>query len=305
MLPVFRDAHLQAQFEQTGYVVIPFYDEKQISHLNQFYRQYHPVDEEGFYASTYSRNKAYRAGADQEIRRVAAAAIEKNFQDIRVVAGSFIVKSPSPNSAMGVHQDMTLVDESQFTGINIWCPLVDLTPHNGVLKVLPGSHRIRPTYRGASIPDFYRKVRSEILRYGQPIYLKAGQAIVFDQSIIHFSPPNLSAESRIVTNIFFTHQDARFQIAYYHEDMVEKAVELFAQNDRFIVDFDQFGHDIKQRPTLGESLGEVPYDFPELTLQQLEERYGKLPQLTPDRQPSWWRRLVQAVAGSTKNQDHE
>jgi len=56
---------------------------------------------------------------------------------------------------MCVHQDMTLVDESKFSGINIWVPLVDLTEKNGVLQVLPGSHRIFPRYRGSTIPGIY------------------------------------------------------------------------------------------------------------------------------------------------------
>ena len=39
--------------------------------------------------------------------------------------GSFIVKHNDKNSELGVHQDMSLVDESKFMGINTWSPLCD------------------------------------------------------------------------------------------------------------------------------------------------------------------------------------
>ena len=87
-----------------------------------------------------------------------------------------------------MHQDMTLVDEDYFSGINIWCPMVDLNETNGAIEILPKSHRFYKTYRGSSIPDIYDNVKDEVRGLMEPCYLKAGEAIIFDQSIIHNSP---------------------------------------------------------------------------------------------------------------------
>lgn len=274
MMRVFADEKLQQQFERDGYVIVDFYTPEQIAELDALYHKLHPVDEKGFYPSTFSSDKNYRTEADKEIRRVGDSWISKNLIDYKVMCGSFIVKYPGPDSIMCTHQDMTLVDETKYTGINIWCPLVDLTDYNGVLKAIPGSHRLVPTYRGSTIAGLYDDVQTEILDYMQPMYLKAGQAIIFDQSIIHFSPPNISDKIRITTNIYFTHKESEFQICYWNKEMGNK-VEVFEQDDTFMTNFEQFGENIHDRPKIGKSKGLFDYNFPKLTPQWLEEAYGK------------------------------
>jgi ectoine hydroxylase-related dioxygenase (phytanoyl-CoA dioxygenase family) len=152
--------------------------------------------------------------------------------------------------------------------------LVDLTPKNGAIQVLPGSHRLYPTYRGSTIKGIYEEVSEQIKPYLQTLYLKAGEAVFFDQSIIHYSDANLSDDVRIVTNTYFTHKDATFRIAYWKEEFGKK-VELFEENDSFMTDFEQFGHNIHNRPEVGTSLGLIDYDFPQISEQQLNRLYGK------------------------------
>lgn len=279
MMQVFRDEALQQAFEKDGYVVVPFYTPEEIKELTDLYYRLHPKDEKGFFPSTFSKDKNYRTVADQEIRRICERPMNQYLQDSKTICGCFIVKSPGPESAMCVHQDMTLVDESKFTGINIWVPLIDLTPTNGVIQVLPGSHRIYPTYRGSTIPGFYEDVNEEIKPYLKSVYLKAGEAVFFDQSIIHYSDANLSDNVRIVTNTYFTHKDADFRIAYWNKDYGNK-VELFEEDETFMTDFEQFGHNIHNKPQIGKSLGLVDYNFPKLTAQQLEQLYGPSPVTT-------------------------
>jgi hypothetical protein len=174
---------------------------------------------------------------------------------------------------MDVHQDMTLVDESEYTGINIWCPLVDLNDNNGLLYALPESHRFFPTYRGASLPTIYKNVYEEVKKYSTPLYLKAGKAVIFYQSILHWSKPNLSNSIRPVTNTYFTYKDARFQICYLNPTQPDK-VEVFEQSDSFMTDFEQFGENIYGRPKIGTSKGMFDYNFPEITKEMLDKKYG-------------------------------
>ena len=284
MLKVFRDQALQDAFEKDGFVVVPFYNEAEIKELTELYYRMHPQDEKGFFPSTFSKDKNYRAVADTEIRRVCARAMEQYLQDIKVICGSFIVKSPGPESAMCVHQDMTLVDESKYTGMNIWVPLTDLTPQNGALQILMGSHRLFPTYRGSTIPGIYEEVSEEIKTYLETLYLKAGEAVFFDQSIIHYSAANLSDKVRIVTNTFFTNKDANFNIGYWRKDFGSK-IELFEEDDNFMTDFEQFGHNIADRPKIGKSLGLVDYNFPKISLEQLQRIYGKSEEKLPVKKP--------------------
>ncbi|MBS1618555.1 MAG: phytanoyl-CoA dioxygenase family protein, partial [Bacteroidetes bacterium] len=266
----------QTEFEKNGYIILPFYNDQEITELVDLYHSLHPQDEKGFFPSTFSRDKSYRHTADQEIRRVCRRSIEAYCRDIKVMCGSFIVKSPGPESGMCVHQDMSLIDESRYTGINIWVPLCDLTIENGALFVIPGSHRIMPTYRSSSIPEFFAPVMDEIIDYLQPVLIPAGHAVFFDQSIIHYSPPNYSDKIRIVTNTYFAHQSTEFRTYYWNQAEHGKTqIEAFAQDDSFMTDFEQFGDNIRDRPKVGRSLGLVSYDFPAIDTAFLSSHFPR------------------------------
>jgi hypothetical protein len=276
MKRVFREEKHQNDFEKNGFVILPFYNTEEIKELEALYHRLHPQDEKGFFPSTFSKDKNYRYEADSEIKRIGNRSIELYCTGIKVVCGSFIVKSPGPESGMCVHQDMSLVDESRFTGINIWVPLVDLTVENGALFVLPGSHRVFPTYRGSSIPEFFSPVMDDMIDYLQPVLIKAGEAVFFDQSIIHFSPPNYSDRIRIVTNTYFTHKDTEYRTYYWNkEEHGEHKLEAFAQDDDFMTNFEQFGDNIRDRPKVGKSLGLVDYNFPTIDKVFLDARFQK------------------------------
>jgi len=300
MMRVFRDPQLQESFEKNGYVIVDFYTPEEVKAAEDLYYKIHPK-EEGFYPATYSFDKKFRDEMDKGIKAINSRQIENYFQDIRVVCGSFIVKTPGPASGMSIHQDMTLIDESKYTGINIWIPLVDLSVKNGSLFVIAGSHRIFPTYRGSSIREFFSDVMDDMYDYLQPVFVKAGQAVIFDQSIIHFSPPNYTDSIRIVTNTYICHKETEFRTYFWDNTTEEKFVEGFIQDDNFMLDYEQFGANIRQRPTIGKSLGLIPYNFPRVDKAFLEARFEKTNarQLIKDAAPKHEEPVAPLVAEET------
>lgn len=280
MKKVFKDERLQKQIEKDGYVVVPFYTEEEVKRLHNIFYSLHEDNEiKGFFSTTFSLNKNYREGANEAILEIGKPPIDNLFTDYKIWSGSFLVKANDENSALSVHQDMTLMDESKFTGLNIWCPLIDLNENNGPLMVLPGSHRITPTLRGSTIPGIYENTHELILEMMQTLYVKKGQAVIFDQSIIHASPPNRSNELRIVTNTFITHKDAKIMTCYF--DQQRNEIEIFEQKDDFMTNYINFGHDIHSRPKIGRSLGFTKYDFPKLSKEQLYDLYGTPKKVNP------------------------
>jgi hypothetical protein len=277
---VFKDKAMQDRLNNDGFVVLDFLNAAEVQQLNEFYGSAHPQGVSGFYTSTFSKDTWYRSEVDKTIRTVMKRGLDTYFENYRVHCGSFIVKGNDEKSALKMHQDMTLVDESVYTGINIWIPLVDLTEENGAIEMLPRSHRLFKTYRGASLPDIYDGIEAEVHKVMKPCYLKAGQAIVFDQSIIHYSPANRSAQPRPVINTFITHKDAGIQICYWDKNRRD-AIEIFEQDPDFMINFQNFGHDIFSRPSIGRSKGFVPFDFPKINHSLLEQEYGLKPENVP------------------------
>lgn len=282
---VFKDPARQQELNEQGYTVVPFLTPEEVATSLAMYQGFYPEGVKGFYATTFARDIPHRFEVDEKLRAMVHRGIEQHCENYKVFCSSFIVKAPGPKSELKLHQDMTLVDENNYTGINIWVPLVDLNDQNGAIEVLPRSHRLFPTYRGAALPDIYDGLEREVHSYLQPLYLKAGEAVIFDQSIIHYSPPNFTDEDRPVINTFITHQEARIRIAWTNRETHPNEVELFEQEDDFSMNFQNFGHDIFKRPVIGTSLGFVPYDFPKLSVPQLEAAYGPL-KLPPVETPS-------------------
>ncbi len=271
---IFRDPKLQQEFHENGFVIVPFISPEQIATLFQVYKSCYPDGVEGFFTTTFANNVEHRENVNRSIREICLEQIEQLFENYKILFSSFIVKAPGENSRLIMHQDMTLVDEKMYSGINIWCPMVDLTETNGAIEVLPKSHRFYETYRGSSIPDIYDNVKDEVASLMQPCYLKAGEAIIFDQSIIHNSPPNLSDTERPTINTFVAHRDAKIKICYWDKESYGSNIEIFEQEDDFLEKFENFGHNIFSRPSIGKSLGLFPYDFPKLTVNQIERELG-------------------------------
>ena len=287
---IFKDAELQESFHKEGYVVVPFINESQIQELLGLYRSIYPKGVEGFFTTTFANDISHRERVNRSIREICKQEIEALFEQYKILFSSYIVKAPGPKSELIMHQDMTLVDERNYSGINIWCPLVDLNDKNGAIEVLPQSHRFFETYRGSSLPDIYDNVVDEIKPLMKSCQLKAGEAIIFDQSIIHYSPPNLSQKERPVINTFVAHQDASIKICYWDKEKHGNQVEIFEQEDNFLEQFENFGHNIFNRPNIGKSLGLFPYNFPKLTSEMLENEEKPLKD-TGHKKTSWFQRI--------------
>ena len=56
----------------------------------------------------------------------------------------------------------------------------------------------------------------------------------------------------------------------------ENNLEVFQENDDFLIRFDNFMLDIGQRPKVGESVGKIPYELPKYTREELIELVSDL-----------------------------
>lgn len=78
--------------------------------------------------------------------------------------------------------------------VHINVPLVDLTPENGPIRQIPGTHRSRaPIPRLADEPEW--------MRFSTVCPLPAGSAIIRDARCWHGGTPNLSREVRAMPNV--------------------------------------------------------------------------------------------------------
>lgn len=200
----FLDTELQSVFERDGFVVVDLLDAAQVAELQRRYdRLDHARHEswawvDGFETSLYDDRPDYRRQILEDAEAVASASLASLLDRHRIMFANWVVKIPGAQD-VPLHADWTFLDEDLFSSVTVWCPLVDtsLELHNGALGLVVGSHREIDFVRVANVPAYDRCVDavSDLDRCVPDI--RAGQAVVLDNRVVHFSPPNETAEQRV------------------------------------------------------------------------------------------------------------
>lgn len=268
---VIRDQELAKTIHEKGYAVISLLNETQLNEIRNFYGKEHTlrIDDGGMFYSLYSRDLNYRKRVHETLHKILKPVLDAHFVDYKNIVNTFITKSPGPKSEFYVHQDTTALDEFKHSPLSVWMPLQDIGPENGALGVIEKSHWFFSPYRGISFASPFQKINNTLREYLKPIYLKAGEVIVFDSRIVHHSMPNLSKEDRLVALSGIFPKDAEFTMCY--KDPSSNKIELLKQEDDFILENESFFYDCHSRPKTGIKLKEVENDFPEMDAETFEK----------------------------------
>lgn len=193
-----KDAELNARLFRDGYVHLPFLDGEAVRELRELFARYHERDTiTGLYVASYRCGREVMEAVNEASSRIFSEAIDRHFRDIRPLGGTFIAKAFDENNLLHPHQDWNIVDECRYRSFTVWVPLQDVDDRNGAMYVLPGSHEWIRGYRHITIPCVYGKVYGLAWKHCVPVYMKAGEALVFDHALVHASMPNRTAEVRV------------------------------------------------------------------------------------------------------------
>lgn len=232
MQPILADTVLDGRLLSEGYVVLPFLSDDEVAQLRAFYAENHPQANEGMYATAHVPDVAFRMRMNDYIKSVFARAIGETFVNCNPLGGSFIAKGKGKYGTLHPHQDWNIVDEDRFRSFNIWVPLVDLTEHNGAIKILPQSHAWLKTYRSANTPAAYGEVNDLLWQRMVSLYMKKGEALIYDHRLLHASGENVTDELRLAAVYGIIPQGA--QMYYYHK-ADDHTVEVFESNPDFFL----------------------------------------------------------------------
>jgi hypothetical protein len=260
MVPaIFKDKSQQDLFDKQGFVIVDFLNEQEVDLLNQNFDELHPsiTDQGGFVSGSYSNDLNYKKKASDNIIAVFAKHFERLFTNYQTFGAAFLYKPPTQGSELGVHQDWTIVDEEKFVALNCWVPLTDVNNTNGALHVMPGSQYAKyNTLRAPTIPFFFSGSENEIITKTIPIYVKAGMAVILNQSVIHYSPPNRSGKIRKAITAGIKTQGAPMT---FHYKGSEDEIKKFEMSEDFLISFQNFATSIFEQPQSGKLIGAYPY----------------------------------------------
>ncbi len=249
---ILRDSTHDEQLWESGYVVVPFLNDSELKNLLRVFEEIPREHVQHFYATAHSPDLDLRNRMSEVVKTAMQRSVSEQMISCKALGGSFIVKAPGGSDVLQPHQDWNIVDEEKFRSYSIWIPLVDLNEHNGVIMVMPGSHRWIKSYRHSSIPCAFQQVHSLILENMTPLYLKAGEALIYDHALLHASQPNRSSEMRIACASGVMPEEADMLFYWNNNGIVEEyesSPDFFLQENVFT------------RPQGLKKRKEVIYDF--------------------------------------------
>ncbi|MEZ4931482.1 MAG: phytanoyl-CoA dioxygenase family protein [Saprospiraceae bacterium] len=267
-----KDEALRNVIHEEGIKVIPFLDSGQLTQLKELYASEHDIQdaEGGMFYSVYSQDVAYRKRVHDQIDHILRPSLDAILSGYRPVLNSFIIKAPGPKSEFALHQDTTGLDEQKYSALNIWIALEDVGIEDGALCVVRKSHHFFSPYRSISFPPPYKNISDIVRQYLEPITVKAGEAIVFDNRLLHNSLPNLSGKPRVAVVSGIFPKEANLMTCFKDPSEPTANIELIEHPDDFLLTHPNFLIDCHTRPPVGKTIGFVKDEYPMMTAKEFE-----------------------------------
>jgi hypothetical protein len=301
MRNTFKDATLEKEFQREGYVKVPFLEAEEVKMLKQAYfdslkesgGKLGPEDER-FQTSTeitydftfIDKNVAYKKKVFEIITRAFESKVNDLLDNYQAIIANYIHKETA-GGEVPLHQNWAFVDEHECTSVSIWCPLVDSRRENGTLEVVPGSHKRFGEVRGPMIRSELLDIQEDIIAgYLKPMEVKAGEAVVLDDSIVHYSSPNKTEGLRLAIQLILIPKEV--PSIHFHMDHAKsrEQVEVLEVDHDFYMNFNPWkkpSEDITR-------LRSFQYQPFSLSINEFEASlYNKR---FDEAQKTWWQKLL-------------
>lgn len=243
---IFIDNQLNESLNKLGFARKPMLSPSQIEKLNNLILSLE-VNGNGFLPSMFLNDATKRASINDAIAEILSTSFEPFTKGYKFLYGNFMLKFPGDEGKMKIHQDWTYVDELVFQSFAIWIPLVNLNAENGAFHVLPKSHMGKTYLRGPAIPDPLEGHLNE--NDFEPQYLKAGEGIVWNHKLYHFSPPNKTSSPRTAITAIYVPEKAQVFHFFRQPNNSEAVVEQYNANTSFFTNYNIQQPDQKQLMT--------------------------------------------------------
>ena len=229
MNSIFKDSALQQRFEKDGYIKAPLLDPVDIGVLSTYYQdqQLDSKIDGGFHISLDNQSERLVKTISHTLENILSPYADRIFNDYKIFTSSYVIKEPGRKNIVPPHQDWSFVDEKEHYSATCWIPLVDVNEENGALGVIKGSHAIFSHPRSSPSPQSKSPLSDHIFTlfpYVDIIEMKAGECLIFDNRLIHASPPNLTQNPRLAVGIGVTGKDV--QLKHYYQTPEIEPIQL-------------------------------------------------------------------------------
>jgi len=223
-----------------------------------------------FKVSAFSNDSVYKSNLFDSIYQMLAPKLDELMPDYVPLAINFFEKHPHQGvDSVPIHQNPSFVAEPEFKSFSIWIPLQDVDKENGTVGVLKGSHDKFNYMRASNMPNelVFKLVQKDLEeKYFEPVNLKVGEVLVLNDSIIHWSYPNVSDRERDAVQLVMVPKKTQHIYYFYHPNGKESVMDLYE------VDKDYFFNSSCQVVPQGlKKIASLPFEYKEITEKQLRK----------------------------------
>ncbi|PHR37137.1 MAG: hypothetical protein COA38_00155 [Fluviicola sp.] len=315
MRKTFINQELEERFQEDGYVEVPFLNAQEVEMLKTYYfdslnesggrlgpeDEKHKSNQKITYDFTFiDKNSDYKQQVFDMITNAFMKRVGDYLFDYKPIIANFIRKKED-GGEVPLHQNWAFADEHKCATVSIWCPLVDSNKKNGTLEVVPGSHKRYGEVRGPMIKSELAGIQSEIIdRYMQPVETKAGNAVILDDSIVHYSSPNQTDGLRLAIQLILIPTEENS--IHFHMDLSKdrSMVEVLKVDKDFYMTFNPWKKPSKDVPRINS----FKYDPFDMTIEEFgaklkQARFDESNQHTePVKVLSWWKKVRSKLVGA-------
>jgi len=243
MSSTFGDPTLDEAFREQGFVVVDLFSPDEADALLDEVRALEPDDRfapdgTGLNLSEYhctflDVSHAYKAASARLIEERFAERLRALLPAYRLLLSNLYVKQPG-TGRFEVHQNWQTTADLNDVTVTAWCPLVDTSPANGTICVVPRSHELVPAIEAVSTPKYYERFYDQLVDHWlEPVSLRRGQCLLFDDTLLHWSDENTSAEPRWAVQIDLVPTTADPVVYWLNHDADPPRFEVFAADSSF------------------------------------------------------------------------
>lgn len=296
----------EGQFQEEGYIKVPFLDAEEVEQLKQAYfnslnksgGHLGPQDEKFQTKETITYDFTFidkNIDYKKEVFQIITDAFKEKSNDLldnyEPIIANFIRKKEA-GGEVPLHQNWAFVNEHKCTSVSIWCPLVESNKRNGTLEVVPKSHKRFGEVRGPMIRSELLDINQEIIDSDLmlPIHAQAGEAVILDDSIVHYSSPNQTEGLRLAIQLILIPKEEKSIHFHMDHSKSREIVETLEVDQDFYMNFNPWKKPSDQIKRL-ESFNYQPFS---LSMKEFEERVGQT-RFDQKKSLSWWNNLKEKL----------
>ena len=282
-ISIMQNSEQQKSLQQNGFLILDFLGKAEIEQLSFLFAEMNnsrnDIPYDRLYTCLHNSDAEYRNTMNTEIGKILSPKLDGLFKEIKNTVYTFQIKGIGPDSELYSHQDWSFTrEEDGYRTYTFWISLIDSNESNGTLSILPGSHHSLNNIRGAGIEPLFSGKQSEVIPFLTPLSVKAGQLVLFDSALLHYSAPNYSDAIRVsvMTNII-PHKAAVY--LYFGNTENPKTADEYEVPDDFFLRYKDFKTEYEFPPSFGvkmRSLENVDIDTDALLNKQLQTESPRL-----------------------------